>query len=192
MWFSTLLLLIVAAMVTARADDHDASLNREDADTNIFKSHGYPSVLEIHRSYVDTPQREGHRHKRAITQFLRDWLKLIKTTVWGGSYKKDGVLAKAFFKFGTYDDAIKDFYSLNPTSIEKVADILIGKVENQVIALIKRKHGPPILNVAQSDDAIKMGVINRNKTTRQVIYYKNLDEKLLMIRHMQTLQKPLH
>ena len=129
MWFSTLLLLIVVAMVTARADDHDASQYLEDADTNIFESHGNPSGLEVHR--VATPQREDHRHKRAITQFLRDWLKLIKTTVWGGRYKKDGVLVKAFFKFGTNDDAIEDFYSLNPTSIEKVADILIGKVENQ-------------------------------------------------------------
>ena len=191
MRLSTLLLLTLTVTVSTQSNGQGFIAHQNNVDTNLLENPRYSSGLaEIHRSFFDTPTRDASRHKR--TPFLRDWLKLIRTTIWGGRYTRFGLKAKTFFKFGTEDTAINDFYSLNPTAIEKEADLLIGKVGNQVIVLGKREDGPPILSVADSDSVVEMGVKNSNKSNRQIIYYKNLDEKLYMIRRMESLRKPTH
>ena len=184
MWLPTRLLPMMVSMVTLRHDRHDVGTYYADAVANILEGHGYPITLEVHRRFIDTHRREGHRRKRAINTFFYNWLRIVRTTIGVGRYQIDNIDAKLFFKVGTLDDAVSDFYSLNPTSIDRKGEFLTGKVGNQVIIIDSRHKVAPVLNVVDSGDAKHYKVINRNKATRQILYFGNAKEAEIAIRRL--------
>ena len=183
MWLPTLLLPMLVSMVTARHDGRDVGTYQADAVTNILEGHGYPITLEVHRRFIDRHRREGHRHKRTINTFFYNWLRIVRTTIGVERYRLDNLEAKIFFKVGSLDDAVSDFYSLNPTSIGREGEILTGKVGNQVI-VIDSSDRVPVLNVESSHDAKHYKVINRNKVTRSIMYFDNAKEAEIVLRRL--------
>ena len=172
MWLQTVLLLVLVSMVTARAD----GVSNKDADhVDILESLGYPDGLATYRSNSAIHRREQGRHKRAVKSFLRDWLRLIRTTTWGGWLQFNGASAKVFLKVGDKDDALKDFYSLKPKTVTKDSEGLQGTVGDQVFWVDIQPNFRRIY-VQGSDRKV-----NRNKIPRIILYYDTTEE---LIKHL--------
>ena len=169
--------LLLISTVTARVgDDIDQDIGI--ADNNIGENRGNTNRHETFGKYLNVKRVVEQRFKRGTSTFLYDWLKLLRTTIWGGWKRIDGQTWKVYYKEGTLDDAVRDFYSLKPTSIEQDGEYLIGKAANQVIILDTRSFIKS-LGVVDSEKAKLEGVFNNNKATRQIVYYDKLSEAMM-------------
>ena len=170
MWLPTVILLMLVFMVTARADDRGDWVYH--ADDNSLKNHGYPRGLD----------------KRAVmASFTRNWLKILKTSIWGGITRKNGYDFKTFFKVGTRDDMFEDFYSLNPTSIEHYVEdqLLIGQVGNhQIIVADLRPQNKPSFSILTRDNARRPEIVNTNRIERHIMYVEDPSEAAKLIKMM--------
>ena len=171
MWLPTVLLLMLVSMVTARADDRGDWVHL--ADNNSLKNHGYHRGLD----------------KRAVmASFSRNWLKILKTSIWGGITRKNGYDFKMFFKVGTRDDMFVDFASLNPTSIEHSDQLLIGQVGNhQLIVADLRPQYKPSFRILTRDNARRPArpeIVNTNRIDRQITYIDDPSEAAKLIKMM--------
>ena len=157
MWLPTVLLLMLVSMVSTRADDRGDWVYH--ADDNSLKNHGYPRGLD----------------KRAVmASFTRNWLKILKKSIFVGITRNNGYDFKNFLKVGTRGDMFEDFYSLNPTSIERSDQYLIGQVGNhQMIVADLRPQYRPAFRILTRDNARRPArpeIVNTNRIDRQITY----------------------
>ena len=135
------------------------------------------------------------RKKRAFapfSPFVKAWRTLIKTTfaVKSSFYGDDtGV---TFLKQGTLDNAIDDFYSLNPTSIHSSDFGLEGSVNNQVHVILKQPSGknyPPALCIMDTKTVMKDYPIDRNvniNAMRMIFYFESKSKAKAILRDWDT------
>ena len=130
------------------------------------------------------------RKKRAFapfSPFVKAWRTLIKTTfaVKRSFYGDDpGVI---FLKQGTVDNAIDDFYSLNPTSIHSSDFGLEGSVNNQVHVILfpSGKNYPPALCIMDTKTVMKDYPIDRNvniNAMRMIFYFESTSKAKAILR----------
>lgn len=122
-----------------------------------------------HLAHIDAPQTTYRRCKRATKAFLQAWKQLLKTTVGFSRYYTDvpgkgHVQGKIFFKVGSMDNAVQDFYSLGPKHVAQTPDAMKGVVGKQVVVLRTDLSGKRLPVMAVNDG---------RKTALRSIYYVN-------------------
>ena len=177
MCLTTLLLLVLMPCIAAQlADDHQVDTGSYNGDRAITRLDGerYTGKLEHDGFYILTQQRKGHRQKRGLISFLCAWRALLKTTLGSRVFVEHALKEKIFVKVGTLDNAVEDFYSLNPTRIIQDSHGLRGHVGNQIILLDTH---PPTMFVLDGNRARDFfGVPRSNKISRGIAYFENPED----------------
>ena len=137
--------------------------------------------------FLQVQRLDDDRQKRALSSFfIQRWKDLLETTLgfrWRSSwstYQSRSVALKEFAKVGSWEDAVRDFYSFRPEYVngESIRGLTRyrGRVNGQQIEL-----SPPevdgenaVLYAVAGEDAKRLKKYpDAVKIPRAIVYYKN-------------------
>ena len=126
-----------------------------------------PTQATDHGPHVSS----GHLKIRAIsTGFLKGWKDILRKSL--GVFVRKDTKEKYIFVTGTSDDALHDFYTLNPSRTERIPNTgtLVGWSGNQVFQFDKLANKYPRIYIWEKSFAQEIGVYNTNIRDRYVFY----------------------
>ena len=157
--------------VSPRTDTYPTARERDISEDMISSKGGHYLENEITgTSSLDNPVSK--RKKRSLIRFgLYAVLSLLKGAKMVAANKD----TKMFIKFGGYQRALRDFYSLGPAKIEHIKDAAIqggtltkGEVGDRTILFLKGdKFKSPSITIIKTEE------MTRKNAPREVIMYRS-------------------
>ena len=124
-------LFLAFAIATAAAYSHPVKDQYSLSDDSTVND-----LYDVIHAHIDASRITYPRQKRASSELVQAWVRLLKTTL--GSYSghgNTGGQGRIYVKVGTLDDATQDFYSLGPRNVKKNPFGLNGYIGNRLVVL---------------------------------------------------------
>lgn len=130
----------------------------------------------LHNKIVEMSSPVTKRKKRSLIRF---GLYAVSALLKGAKIVAANKDTKMYIKFGGYQRALRDFYSLGPSKIEHIKDAAIqggtltkGEIGDRTILFLKGdKFNPPSITIIKTEE------MSRKNAPREMIMYRSKPSK---------------